>query len=184
MKQIHRILTLAAIAMVLAAIGLPPSGVTFADEAFKTTKVSFSSLDEAVYPLDDGFVISIHMNGPVYFEKKEFQLCGAKPDAQFSLYREFTENVYIPGTTIVVIPAGALLPAEGFIWTDKQGNGHIITNQSSSAPNLQLLKSLGIDHLAFKNVLFEVLEDEDSSELVAAYESETLVTYIDFDWIP
>lgn len=184
MKQIHRILILAAIAMLLAAIGLLPSGVTFADQAFKTTKVSFSSLDEDLYPLNDGFVISTHMNGPVYFEKKEFQLHGAKPDAQFSLWREFTEDVYIPGTSIAVIPAGALLPAEGSIWTDTHGNGHIMTNQSPSAPNLQLLKSLGIDHLTFKNVLFEVVEDENSSELVAAYESETLVTYIDFEWIP
>jgi hypothetical protein len=184
MKKIHRISIIAVIVIVLVVIGLLPLGVAFADQTCQTNKVSFYSLDEENYPLKNGFVISTHMNGPVYFEKKEFQLHGAKPDTQFFIYREFPEDVYIPGTSIVAIPAGTLAPSGDSFWTDKHGNGHIITNQSPDADNLILLKSVGIDHLTLKNKLFELVEDGDSSELVAAYESETLVTYLDFKWTP
>jgi len=184
MKKLHKILIIEVIVIALVVVGIIPSGVALADQAFQTTKVSFYSLDEYSYPLKKGFVVSTHMNGPVYFEKKEFQLHGAKPDTQFFLWREFTEDVYIPGTPIVIIPAGTLLPAEGSFWTDKHGNGHIITNQASDAPNLILLKSLGIDHLTFKNVLMELVEEGPPIMYVEAYESETLETYIDFKWIP
>ncbi len=181
MKKIHKISIIVVIAILLVVIGLLPSGVAFADQTCKTNKVSFYSLDEENYPLKNGFVISTHMNGPVYFEKKEFQLHGAKPDTQFFIYREFTENVCIPGTPFVVIPAGTRLPSGDSFWTDKHGNGHILTNQSPSADGLILLKSLGIDHLTLKNVLSGgPLEDSG----VAAYASETLVTYLDFDWTP
>ena len=179
MKKIHKILIITVTVIALVVVGLLPSGVAFADQTCKTNKVSFYSLDEDNYPLKNGFVISTHMNGPVYFEKKEFQLHGAKPDAQFVLYREFTIDVYSPVLNTVVILAGTQLPAEGSIWTDKHGNGHVITNQPPS--NMQLLKNLGIDYLTFKNLLFEV---GGGGELIPAYESEILTTYIDFKWTP
>ena len=178
MKKIHKILVIALIVIALVVVDLLPSGVAFADQTCKTNKVSLSSCDVTSYPLKNGFVISTHMNGPVYFEKKEFQLHGAKPDTRFVLYREFPENVYIPGTPIVIIPAGTLAPAEGSIYTDKHGNGHITTNQPPHAPNLIGLMSLGIDHLTFKNVLIEVVD----GELIPAYESEILTTYLDSKW--
>ena len=181
MKKIHKISLIAMIVTALVVTGLLPSGVALADQACQTNKVSFYSLDEGNYPLKDGFVISTHMNGPVYFEKKEFQLHDAKPDTQFFIYREIIENVCIPGTPIVVIPAGTRLYSGDSFWTDKHGNGHIITNISPSVGNLILLKSLGIDHLNLKNVLSDGQMENGG---VAAYESETLVTYLDFKWTP
>ena len=164
MKKIHRISIVLVIAIALAVIGLLPSGVAFADKAFQTTRTPFSSLDQANYPLKDGFVVVTHMNGPVNFEKKEFQLHGAKPNTQFFIYREFAELGWVP------------LYSGNSFWTDKHGNGHIMTTLSPADPNLVYLKSLGIDHLTIKNVLFDGLGG------TPAYESETYVTYFDWEW--
>jgi hypothetical protein len=166
MKKIHMISIVALIAIVLAVIGLLPSGVAFADKAFQTVKAPFHSLDLVSYPLKDGFVVVTHMNGPVNFEKKEFQLHGAKPDTQFFIYREFQELGWVP-----------LYSGDSF-WTDEHGNGHIITALSPTDPNLEYLKSLGINHLTIKNVLFDGLGG------TPAYESETYVTFFDYEWTP
>ncbi|MFC1947477.1 hypothetical protein ACFLXY_06115 [Chloroflexota bacterium] len=185
MKKIHKILVITMIVIALVVVAVLPSGVAFADQTCKTNKVSFYSLDEENYPLKNGFVISTHMNGPVYFEKKEFQLHGARPDTQFFIYREFPENIYIPGTDIVAIPAGTQLYSGDSFWTDKHGNGHITTSLPPWADNFILCKFYGIDHLTLKNVLFDgLLVKDGGSGGVAAYESETLVTYLDFRWTP
>jgi hypothetical protein len=168
MKKIYSISILAVIAIVLAVSGvlLVPSGVILADQAFQTVRAPISALDPVNYPLKDGFVVVTHMNGPVNFEKKEFQLHGAKPNTQFFIYREFAELGWTP-----------LYSGDSF-WTDKQGNGHIITTLSPTDPNLEYLKSLGIDHLTIKNVLFDGLGG------TPAYESETYVTFFDYEWTP
>lgn len=171
MKKVYKILVLTLILIALVVVGLLPSGVAFADQAFHTMKVLFTSMDEDNYPLKDGFVISTHMNGPVYFEKKKFQLHGAKPDTQFFIYRKIQ---MAPDMWVLVYSGDSFR-------TDENGNGHIITNMPPDAPNLIQLKSLGIDHLTLKNVLFDGLLENGG---VAAYESETLTTYLDFEWTP
>jgi len=155
----------------LAIIGLLVigPGVALGDQAFQTVKAPLHSLNESTYPLKDGFVVSVHMNGPVNFEKKEFQLHGAKPDTVLSLYRVFAEQVgpYPPGTP---------LPAGFSIVTDEHGNGHVITPQAPTNPSLSLLKALGITELTITNVLYD--------GGTPAYESDSYVTYLDFDWTP
>ncbi len=72
MNKTHGIARIAVAVIVLAVISvlLVPTGVSFADQAFQTVKVPFHSLNTSVYPLNDGFVVVTHMNGPVNFEKK------------------------------------------------------------------------------------------------------------------
>ena len=170
-----------ALISVLAVIGvlLIPSGVAFADQASHTVKYNFSSLNQDDYPLKDGFVLSIHMNGPVYFEKKEFQLHGAKPDTEFFIYRVFGIDLFIPG--IGLIPAGTPLPAGDSFWTDEHGNGHLITNMPPDADMLKLAKYFGIDHLPISNLLSDGRLEEGG---VPAYMSEEHIIYLDFKWTP
>ena len=162
MKKMHRISLVTAMSIVLVIIGLFPSGVTFADKAFQTVSASFSSLDPENYPLKDGFVVSTHMNGPINFEKKVFQLHGAKPNTKFSIVREFE--------------GFGLFPSGESFWTDEHGNGHIITSASPTTPNLVQLKNWGIDHLTLTNLLYD--------GGTPAYRSETYVTYFDWEWTP
>lgn len=168
----RRILTLMSLLAVIGAL-LVPSVAAFADQTSHTTKFHFDSLDQEDYPLKDGFVLSIHMNGPIYFEKKEFQLRGAKPDTQFFIYRVFKEEIIYDTLNL---PIGTPLPSGDSFWTDKHGNGHVITNMPPDALNLQLLKSLGINEVNIKNVLC------DGS--TPAYETESLPIHLDFDWTP
>ena len=153
-------------------------GVALADQAFQTVRGPFHSLNEATYPLQDGFVVVAHMNGPVNFEKKEFQLHGAKPNTQFFLYRVLPDGAG-------PIPAGAILYAGSSFWTDEHGNGHIITTGTPTDPPLPLAKSLGIDHLLLTNVLYDgLLAKDGGTGGTPAYATESWVTYLDFDWTP
>ena len=160
-------------------VGVLPSGVAFADQASHTTKFHLSSLNQGNYPLKEGFVLSIHMNGPVNFEKKEFQLHGAKPDTEFFIYRVFGIDLFIPG--IGHVPAGTPLPSGESFWTNKHGNGHIITNMPPDADSLILLKILGIDHLPISNLISDGRLEEGG---VPAYISEEQTIYLDFKWTP
>jgi len=173
MKKIHRISIVAVIGIALAVISLFPSGVAFADQTFQTVKAPFSSLDLSTYPLKDGFVVVTHMNGPVNFEKKEFQLHGAKPNTQFFIYREFLEMGWKP------------LYSGFSFWTDKNGDGHITTPLSPTNPSLEALKKAGIDHLTIKNVLYDgLLVKDGGTGGVVVYESDVYVTYFDWEWTP
>ncbi|HEY93443.1 MAG TPA: hypothetical protein G4O15_00700 [Dehalococcoidia bacterium] len=170
MKKIHKILVTTIIIIALVVVAIIPSGVAFADQTCKTNKVSFYSLDEENYPLKNGFVISTHMNGPVYFEKKEFQLHGAKPDTQFILYREIPALKSFIGTSWLY---------SGTLTTDKHGNGHIITSLSPS--DLIGLKILGITQLTLTNWIYDGLLEEGG---VPAYKTDELTTYFDWKWTP
>lgn len=165
---------------VLAIIGvlLVAPGVALADQAFQTVRAPFNSLNESTYPLRGGFVVATHMNGPVNFEKKEFQLHGAKPNTELFLYRTFAEPVG-------PFPAGTPLYAGSSLRTDEDGNGHIITPQSPTAPSLSLLKTLGIEHLTITNVLYDgLLVKDGGTGGTPAYASDSYVTYFDWEWTP
>jgi hypothetical protein len=172
------ILALAVSAVLGLATAAFAPDVALADQAFQTVRAPYHSLNEAAYPLQDGFVVAVHMNGPVNFEKKEFQLHGATPNTQFFIYRIFTE-------AIGPIPAGLPLYSGFSIWTDEHGNGHIITPLSPTNPSLYLAKSLGIDHLTITNVLYDgLLAKDGGTGGTQAYAADPFVTYFDFDWTP
>jgi hypothetical protein len=161
------------------ALGAFAPGLALADQAMHTVRGEFHSLNPSAYPLKDGFVVSTHMNGPVNFEKKEFQLHGAKPDTEYFLYRVLPEGV--PG----VIPAGAALYAGLSFWTDEHGNGHVTAPMAPTVPNLVLFKKLGVDHLLLANVLYNGLLAKDGGNGgIPAYATDAWVTYLDFDWTP
>lgn len=169
-----------AVVPFLAIVGLlfAAPGVALGDQAFQTVRGAFSSLNESTYPLKGGFVVSTHMNGPIYFEEKEFQLHGAKPDTQFFIYRVFAEAVG-------PIPAGTPLYAGFSISTDDHGNGHIITPLSPENASLQLLKSLGVDQLTITNVLYDGLLVKDGGTGGSpAYATDPYVSYFDWTWTP
>jgi hypothetical protein len=149
-------------------------GVALADQTMHTVRGPFHSLNDSTYPLKDGFVVVTHMNGPVNFEKKEFQLHGAKPNTQFFLYRVLPEGAG-------PIPPGTILYAGFSLWTDGHGNGHVITPMAPTASNLELLKSFGVDHLLLTNVLYDGLVEDGG---IPAYATDSWVTYLDFEWTP
>jgi hypothetical protein len=160
------------LAGLVLALGAFAPGVALGDQTMHTVRGEFQSLDPSAYPLKDGFVVVTHMNGPVNFEKKEFQLHGAKPNTEFFLYRAFPEGV--PG----VIPPGAALYAGLSFWTDEHGNGHVTAPMAPDNPTLQNLKKLGVDHLLLTNVLYDGLGG------IPAYATDSWVTYLDFEWTP
>lgn len=165
------------LAGLVLTIGLAP-GVAMADQAFQTVRGPFHSLNESAYPLQDGFVVVTHMNGPINFEKKEFQLHGAKPNTQFFIYRVLPDGAG-------PIPAGAILYSGFSFWTDAHGNGHIMTPMAPTAPNLQLLKKAGVDHLLLTNVLYDgLLAKDGGTGGTPAYATDSWVTNLDFRWTP
>lgn len=164
--------------LVLAIGALVGPGVALADQTFQTVRAPFYSLNEFAYPLQHGFVVATHMNGPVNFEKKEFQLHGATPNSQFFIYRVFAEP-------IGPIPAGTPLYSGFSFWTDEHGDGHIITPQSPTNPSLHLLKSLGVEHLTITNVLYDgLLVKDGGTGGTPAYAADPYVTYFDWEWTP
>ena len=165
------------LAGLVLAISAGP-GVALADQAFQTVRGPFHSLNESAYPLNDVFVVVTHMNGPVNFEVKEFQLHGAKPDTQFFIYRVLPEGAG-------PIPAGAILYSGFSFWTNDHGDGHIVTPMAPTAPNLLLLKSFGVDHLLLTNVLYDgLLAKDGGTGGTPAYATNSWVTYLDFEWTP
>lgn len=172
-----RVLAPMPLVVIISALLVAP-GVVLADQAFQTVRAPLYSLNDATYPLKHGFVVATHMNGPVNFEKKEFQLNGAMPNTQFFIYRAFAEPVG-------PIPAGTPLYSGFSLWTDKHGNGHIITPLPPTNPSLQLLKSLGVDHLTITNVLYDgLLAKDGGTGGTPAYAADPYVTYFDWEWTP
>ncbi len=180
MKRIYGSSIIPLVAIVVTIIGalLVPSGVAIADQAFHTLHTPFSSLNESLYPLKDGFVISIHMNGPVNFEKKEFQLHGAKPNTQFFIYRVFGEDLRFHGTGQVLVPAGTKLYSGFSFWTDEHGDGHIITPLAPTNPTLGALKGTVSAHI--QNLLYDGMLPGGT----LAYESDWYETFFDWEWTP
>lgn len=180
MKKIYSISIIAAVAIVLAVIGvlLISSGTALADQAFPTVRAPLYSLDPSSYPLNDGFVVVTHMNGPVNFEKKEFQLHGAKPNTEFFIYRVFQEDLRYHGTGPVIVPAGTILYSTFSFWTDEHGDGHIITPLPPDAPALQAIKGTVSVHLK------DLLYDGPLPGGTLAYESDWRETLLDWEWTP
>lgn len=180
-----RTLALISLLMIIGVL-LIPSGIASADQAFQTARNHFYSLNESLYPLKDGFAVSIHMNGPVNFEKKEFQLHGAKPDTEFFIFRVFQETLtlHLPGGDMIV-PAGTPVYAGSSIWTDEQGNGHIITSLAPDNPTLVALKGTLSAHL--KNVLSDGILVPAPGVVMPrtrAYETEFYESAFDWKWTP
>ena len=180
MKTTYSLSRIAVVAILLAVIGvlLVPSGVSRADQTFPTVRAPLYSLDESLYPLKDGFVVVTHMNGPVNFEMKEFQLHGAKPNTQFFIYRVFQEDLRYHGTGAVLVPAGTKLYSGFSFWTDEHGDGHIMTPLSPTAPSLEAIK--GTVSLHIKNLLY----DGPLPEGTLAYEADWYETFFDWKWTP
>jgi len=169
-------------AVLLIGLLIIPFGVVFADQTFHTVRATFHSLNEAIYPLKDGFVVATHMNGPVNFEKKEFQLHGAKPNTTFYIYRVFAEDLH-RNTPPTFVPANTPIYSGYSFTTDKNGNGHIVTPLAPDDPTLLAIKgtassvSLHITNLLVSDKLLPAGGTK-------AYESEEYETFFDWGWTP
>jgi hypothetical protein len=176
-KNIHRIV----ISLVVIGILLIPSGFALADQAFQTLKVPFYTAPEAnpsVYPLKDGFVESTHMNGPNYFEKKEFQLHGAKPNTRYFIWRVFPDG-------LGPYPPGKKLDSGFSFMTDEHGNGHIMTWLVPDNPSLKNLKALHINEARLYNVLSDGWDPISKVQIWhPAYQTDTVLVYFDWKWTP
>ncbi len=180
MKKTHGMSTITVVAIVLAIIGvlLGPSGLAVADQAFHTVRAPFYSANESLYPLKDGFLVSIHMNGPVNYEMKEFQLHGAKPNTQFFIYREFQEDLLFHGTGPVLVPAGTKIYSGSSFWTDEHGDGHTIRPLAPTTPSLVALNGTVSRHI--KNLLYDGMLPGGT----LAYEADWYETFFDWEWTP
>ncbi len=172
-----RIVALMSVLAGIAAL-LVSSGTAFADQAFQTVRAPFATVNASSYPLRDGFVVVTHMNGPVNFEKKEFQLHGAKPNTQYFIYRVFQEDLLYHGTGPVIVPAGAKLYSGFSFWTDGHGNGHIITPLAPDAAALQGIKGTVSFHIK------DLLYDGTLPGGTLAYETDWRETILDWGWTP
>ncbi len=170
-------LLLVSVLAAMAAL-LVPSVIALADQAFHTVRAPLYSLNETAYPLKDGFMVCTHMNGPINFEKKEFQLHGARPNTEYFIYRAFQEDLRLHGTGPVIVPAGTKLYSGFSFRTDEQGNGHIITPLSPTNPTLGLLKGTVSAHI--KNLLYDGLLPSGT----LAYEADWYESFFDWDWTP
>ncbi len=166
--------------VIITVIGmmLVPSGVSLADQAFQTVRAPLYSVDEISYPLDNGFVVVTHMNGPELFEVKEFQIHGAKPNTQYFIYRVFQEDLLYHGTGPVIVPAGTKLFSGFSFWTDEHGNGHILTPLAPDAPALQAIKGTVSFHIK------DLLYDGPLPGGTLAYETDWRLTILDWEWTP
>jgi hypothetical protein len=167
-----RILALIATAILIGLLILP-AGTVFADQTFHTVHAPFHSLNN--YPLKNGFVVATHMNGPINFEKKEFQLHGAKPNTQFFIYRVFAEDLH-RNVPPYVVPAGTPIYSGISFRTDEHGNGHIITPLAPDDPSLQAIDHTTVS-LHITNLLSDGLLSAGGTRAYAAEEYETF-----FDW--
>ena len=114
------------------------------------------------------------MNGPTNFEKKEFQLHGAKPNTQYFIYRTFQEPLLYHGTGPIIAPAMTPLYSGFSFWTDENGNGHIITPLVLTAPSLEAIE--GTVSLHIQNQLRVGLGGP------VAYYTDWYQTFFDWRW--
>jgi hypothetical protein len=175
-SQMKRILVLIVTSLLIGLLILP-ARTAFADRAFHNVRAPFHSEGPSIYRLKDGFAVATHMNGPVNFEKKEFQLHGAKPNTQFFIYRVFEEDVRLHGTGTVLIPAGTPSYSGFSFWTDEHGNGHVITPLAPTAPSLEAIE--GTVSLHITNLLSDGLLSAGGTK---AYEAEEYETFFDWKW--
>ena len=168
----RKILALSGVLAIIALLLVP--GFVSADQTFQTVKSEINSTNLSVYPLEGGFVIATHMNGPVNFEKKEFQLHGAKPNTQYFIYRIFQEPLRYHGTGQIIVPAMTPLYSGFSFWTDEHGNGHIITPLAPTAPSLEAIE--GTVSLHIKNQLCVGLGGP------VAYDTDWYETFFDWRW--
>lgn len=174
-----------AIMSVLTVFGILiiPSGIAFADQAYHTERLPIHSVNLSNYPLKHGFMINIHMDGPNNYEKKEFQLNGAKPNTEFFIYRVFGATIYNPlDPTKVLIPKGLRRDSGVSITTDENGNGHC---QYKLAPeDLALVR--GVPNLVITVVLYEVKPTSPLPSVpddgIRAYETEEFIGNLDWKW--
>jgi hypothetical protein len=169
--------------LVFIAVFVMPAGAVFADQAYHSERLPFHSVNLSGYPLNSGFMMNIHMNGPNNFEKKEFQLNGAKPDTEFFIYRVFAATVFNPLDPIkVLIPNGFRMNSGTTIMTDKNGNGHC--QLKLSPENLTAVRE--VCTLVMKVVLYEVKPSSPLPSVpddgVRAYETEVFTGSLDWKW--
>jgi hypothetical protein len=162
----------------LAIVGLllVTPGVALGDQAFQTVRAPYHSLDANTYPLKNGFVVAVHMNGPVNFEKKEFQLHGALPNTEFFITRKLL--FAYRGT----VGYAASMPSGLSFWTDDHGNGHISTPLAPDDPNLSAFKVTLDTDFPPGTVVTMVNQLYDGPTL--AYEAEPYVAGFDWKWTP
>lgn len=104
-----------AVASVLLAIlvTLALNSVASADQAFHTQQIALTPLHGA--PLQSGFVIDIHVNGPQIYALERYQLNGAAPNTTYQVQLLIFTNATCSGTPITV-PSSSLR-------TNSSGNG-------------------------------------------------------------
>ena len=110
-KLIPLVAVLAVLSLSLFGLVLPAS----ADQVYHTERIMLAPVGGA--PLQKGFVVNNHSNGPVNFAHEMYVLVGASPDTSYQVVL----NVYLQNTTCQGDP-DALLPT-AILTTNTRGNG-------------------------------------------------------------
>jgi hypothetical protein len=108
------------IPVTIACLGLLAMTTTaFADQTFHSMRIALMPVGG--YPLDSGFVIDSHANGPVIYANEEYHLIGAKANTTFAVEYLVTGAPFgsaVCGLVSFPFPNGAT------VTTDAYGNGN------------------------------------------------------------
>ena len=126
-----KFLTLILVAVFTALLFIP-TGAVLADQAYHTERLPVNSV-ASEYPLRNGVVVNIHMNGPVIFGAEEWILNGAKPNTTYQLAREFQEPF------LGIFPPETPLDSGFVLQTNSKGNGnsHVTILPAEVAPVIE-----------------------------------------------
>ncbi len=105
-------LFLAATAALLLALAL--AGSAAGDANFHTQRIPLTPVAGA--PLQEGFVVDIHANGPQVFAVERYVLVGASPDTTYQVRLQVFAESTACATHIVTVPTAT-------VQTNAAGNG-------------------------------------------------------------
>ena len=114
MRQPKRIFIGAALSLTALAALVGSAGTAFADATFHTERISLLPVGGA--PLQSGFVVDIHANGPQNYALERYQLDGAAPNTSYQVQSLVFLNTTCSGAPALVAPDATLE-------TNASGNG-------------------------------------------------------------
>lgn len=124
----------AALALAIAALlALAFTPTAHADAVFHTVQSPLARISASSDPLQSGWVVDVHMNGPVNYTHEEYHLVGALPHSTYNVLL----NLYPASATC---SAGPIVPVpSSAISTNVSGNGNadLVLPPSAVPPSLR-----------------------------------------------
>jgi hypothetical protein len=114
----------------LLAVAFTPAA--HADAVFHTVQSPLARISASSDPLQSGWVVDVHMNGPVNYTHEEYHLIGALPNATYNVLL----NLYPASATCAVGPVVPMPSAAISTNTSGNGNADLVLPPSAVPPSL------------------------------------------------